>query len=207
MVMEAVIVRTASSVAAHRPKDQIIGKYEHFIELHPSQRMLVPRKRACAVLTKRVSHVEQTGKAPQGISKVQQAHKPDSSRTRMLTESDMFARAVVIKVQSGCEIELTRTFEQEVIPRFRKEKDFRGLPAFTVPDGSEALSLRLWDQQERRRGFWARSFCASMALAKVALGKPSVQVCEVGNPPLHAPGQVSEQGEGIEAMADLEIYR
>jgi hypothetical protein len=33
----------------------------------------------------------------------------------------MFARAVVIKVKLGCEVELTRTFEQEVIPLFRKE--------------------------------------------------------------------------------------
>jgi hypothetical protein len=57
----------------------------------------------------------------------------------------MFARAVVIKVQPGCEVELTRTFEQEVIPLFRKDKDFRGLLAFTFPDGTEALSLSLWD--------------------------------------------------------------
>ena len=71
----------------------------------------------------------------------------------------MFARAVVIKVKPGCEVELTRTFEQEVIPRFRKEKDFRGLLAFTVPDGTEALSLSLWDQKENSRGFLTRSLC------------------------------------------------
>ena len=50
----------------------------------------------------------------------------------------MFARAMVIKVNPGCEVELTRTFEEQVIPRLRKEKDFRGLVAFTVPDGTEA---------------------------------------------------------------------
>ncbi|MGD0224595.1 MAG: hypothetical protein ABSF71_19870 [Terriglobia bacterium] len=60
----------------------------------------------------------------------------------------MFARAVVIKVQPGCEVELARTFEQEVIPRFRKEEEFRGLLTFPVPDGTEALSLSLWDQKE-----------------------------------------------------------
>ncbi len=62
--------------------------------------------------------------------------------------SDVFSRAVLINVKPGCEVELTRTFEQEVVPRFRKEKDFRGLLAFTVPDGTEALSLSLWDQKE-----------------------------------------------------------
>ena len=119
----------------------------------------------------------------------------------------MFARAVVIKVQPGCEMELTRAFEQEVIPQFRKEKDFRGLLAFTVPDGTEALSLSLWDQKEKRGGFWTRSLGALGALARVALGKPLVHVCEVGNSPLHTLGQVTDQGEGFEATADLRVYQ
>jgi hypothetical protein len=119
----------------------------------------------------------------------------------------MFARAVVIKVQPGCDAELTRTFEQEVIPRFRKEKDFRGLLAFTVPDGTEALSLSLWDQKETSRGFFTRSFAALTALARVALGKSPVQVCEVGISPLHPLGQVTDRGEGIEATADLRVYQ
>ncbi len=119
----------------------------------------------------------------------------------------MFARAVVIKVLPGCEVELTRTFEQQVIPRFRKEKDFRGLLAFSVPDGTEALSLSLWDQKETSRGFFTRSFGVLTALARVILGKPSVQVCEVGNSPLHVLGQVTDQGEGIEATADLRVYQ
>jgi len=119
----------------------------------------------------------------------------------------MFARAVVIKVQPGCEVELTRTFEQQVIPRFRKEKDFRGLLAFTVPDGTEALSLSLWDQKERLGGSWTRSVGALTALARVALGNPLVHVCEVGNSPLQTPGQVIDPGEGIEATADLRVYQ
>jgi heme-degrading monooxygenase HmoA len=119
----------------------------------------------------------------------------------------MFALAAVIKVQPGCEVELTRTFAQEVIPRFRKEKDFRGLFALTVPNGTEALSLSLWDQKERRGGFLTRSFGAVAALARVALGKPSVQVCEVGNSPLQIQGQVTDHGEDMAATADLKIYQ
>jgi hypothetical protein len=119
----------------------------------------------------------------------------------------MLARAVVIKVQPGCEVELTRTFEQEVIPRFRKEKDFRGLLAFTVPDGTEALSLSLWDQKETARGFFTRSFAALTAMARVALGKSPVQVCEVGISPIPTLGQVADQGEAVEATADLRVYQ
>ena len=66
---------------------------------------------------------------------------PGTGGMRMSGENDMLTRAVLINVKSGCEVELTRTFEQEVIPRFRKEKDFRGLLAFTVPYGTEAQTL------------------------------------------------------------------
>ena len=62
--------------------------------------------------------------------------------------SDMFARAVVIKVKPSCEVELTRAFEQEVLPLFRREKDFRGLIALILPDETKAFSLSLWDQKE-----------------------------------------------------------
>ena len=119
----------------------------------------------------------------------------------------MFARAVVIRVQPGCDAELTTTFEQEIIPRFQKEKDFRGLLAFTVPDGTEALSFSLWDHKENSRGFITRSFAVLTALARVALGKSPVQVCEVGDRPLSTLGQVKDQGEGIEAAADLRVYQ
>ena len=119
----------------------------------------------------------------------------------------MFTRAVLINVKAGCEVELARTFEQEVIPRFRKEKDFRGLLAFTVPDGTEALSLSLWDQKESRGGIWARCFGALMTLAKVVLGIPSVQTYEVSNSALHTMEQTMDQGEVIEATRDLEIYQ
>ena len=119
----------------------------------------------------------------------------------------MFARALVIKVKPDCCAELTRTFEQEVMPRFQKEKDFRGLLAFTVPDGTEALCLSLWDQKEQMGGFWTGVSGALMALTRVALGKPLVHVYEVGNSSIVTLGQVTDQGEGIESTVDLRIYQ
>jgi len=114
---------------------------------------------------------------------------------------------MVIKLKPGCDVELTRTFEEEVIPRFRKEKDFRGLLALTTPDGTEALSLSFWDQKEKRGGFCNRSFGALAALARVILGKPLVQVCEVGNPAPPITGQATDHGEGSEVTADLRVYQ
>ena len=119
----------------------------------------------------------------------------------------MVARAVVIKVKPGCQVELARTFEQKVIPRFREEKDFRGLLAFTVPDGTETLSLSLWDQKERSSGFFTRSFAALAALARVVLGKRSVEVCEVWNSPIRTLGRVANLGKDSKSTTDLRIYQ
>ena len=119
----------------------------------------------------------------------------------------MVARALVIKVKPGCCAELNKTFEHEVMPRFQKEKDFRGLLAFTVPDGTEALSLSLWDPKEQMGGFWNGVFGAFIAPIKVALGKPLVHVCEVGNSSTATLGQETDQGEGIESTVDLRIYQ
>ena len=121
--------------------------------------------------------------------------------------SDVFARAAFIKVEPGCKVELTRTLEQEVIPLLRKEKDFRGLLAFTFPNGTKALSVSLWDQKERAKGICARGVDALAALARVALGTPSVQVYEVSNSTSHTAGQTSGHGDVVEAPADLRIYQ
>lgn len=119
---------------------------------------------------------------------------------------NMFARAACIKVEPGCEVELTRILEQEVIPRFRREKDFRGLLAFSLPDGREALSLSLWDQKERWGGICARSFGALGALVRLALGKQPVPVYAVLNSAFHTRGQATDPGEVVAATPDLKIY-
>ena len=58
----------------------------------------------------------------------------------------MLGRAAFIKVDPDCEMELSRTFEQEVIPLYQKDKGFRGLFVFILPGGNKALTLSLWDQ-------------------------------------------------------------
>jgi hypothetical protein len=119
----------------------------------------------------------------------------------------VFARAVFIKVKPGCEAELTRIFEREVVPQFRQERDFLGLLAFILPDGTEALSISLWDQKESAGGICARGVGALAALARVALGTPSVQVYEVSNSTFHTMGQITGQGDVVEAPPDLRIYQ
>ena len=119
----------------------------------------------------------------------------------------MFARAVSIKMKPDCEEELTRIFEQEVIPRFRQEGDFLGLLAFIRPDGTEALSLSLWEQKESAGVDCPTSLSALTALARVVRGTPSVQIYKVSNSTLYAMEKMLGQGQGVEAIPDLHVYQ
>jgi hypothetical protein len=119
----------------------------------------------------------------------------------------VLAQVALIKVEPGCKVELTRTLEQEVIPLLREEKGFKGLLAITLPNGTKALSLSLWDQEERAAGIWARGVGALAALAKVALRRPAVQVYEVSHSTLPTAGQFTSQEVGVDATPDLRIYQ
>jgi len=119
----------------------------------------------------------------------------------------VFARASFIKVEHGCEVELTRTFEQGIIPQLRKERGFRGLLAFTFPNGTKALSLSFWDQGASAAGIHHRGIGALAARARVALRACSVQVYEVSNATFRATGQITGQGDVVEAHPDLRVFQ
>ena len=119
----------------------------------------------------------------------------------------MFARAVSIKVKPGCKAELSEIFEQEVIPRFRQERDFLGLLTFIRPDGTEALSLSLWDKKENAGANCPSDLSALTALAGVVRGTPSVQIYEVSNSTLHTMEEMLGQGKGVETIPDLKVYQ
>jgi uroporphyrinogen-III synthase len=121
--------------------------------------------------------------------------------------SGVLAHLALIKVEPGCKVELTRTLEQEVIPLLREEKGFRDLLAFTLPNGTKALSLSLWDQDERQIGVWARGVRTLAALAKIALRRPAAQVYEVSKSTFQTAGQFSSQKGGVDALPDLRIYQ
>ena len=119
----------------------------------------------------------------------------------------MFARVVSIKVKPDCEAELTRIFEQGVIPLFRQERDFLGLLVFIRPDGAEALSFSLWDQEESAGANCPANLSALTFLAGVIRGTPSVQVYEVANSTLGSMEKMLGQAKGVEAIPDLKVYQ
>jgi len=123
-----------------------------------------------------------------------------------MREGTIFARAVSIKVKPGCEAELSRIIEQDVLPLFRMERDFLGLLAFISPDGTEALSFSLWDQEKNADANCPADLSTLTALASVIRGTPSVEVYTVSNSTLRAMVTMLGQGEGVEAIPDLKVY-
>jgi len=119
----------------------------------------------------------------------------------------MFARAVSIKVKYDGESELIRIFEQEVVPRFLREPDFLGLLAFILTDGTEALSLSLWDQERGTGANCPADLGVLTALAGVVGGTPSIQVYWVSHSTLRTMKNMLGQEEGGEASRDLEVYQ
>jgi len=110
-------------------------------------------------------------------------------------------------MKPDCEAELTRIFEQELIPRFRQERDFLGLLAFIRPDGTEALSFSLWDQEESAGANCPANLSGLTVLAGVIRGTPSVRVYEVANSTLRTMEGMLGEGNGVEAIPDLKVYQ
>jgi hypothetical protein len=124
-----------------------------------------------------------------------------------MPEGTIFARVVSIKVKRGCAAELDRIIEQDVIPLFRRERDFLGLLAFIRRDGTEALSFSFWNQEESAAANCPADLCALTALSGVIRGTPSVQVYTVSNSTLRGMVTMLGQGEGVEAIPDLKVYQ
>ena len=119
----------------------------------------------------------------------------------------MLARAVYIRVNPGSETELTRILEEDAIPLFQKERDFLGILAFILPDGTEALSLSLWDKEESAGANCPTSLSELTVLAGVVQGSPSVQVYSVSKSTLQTMKKMLGQGKDVEANPDLEVYQ
>jgi hypothetical protein len=75
----------------------------------------------------------------------------------------VLARAALINLQPSCGTKLPQTIEQEVLPLFRSDKDFRGAITLIFPQGTRALLLSLWGQTGN-----AGVNCATSLSARVA---------------------------------------
>ncbi len=98
----------------------------------------------------------------------------------------MIAHKVSLHLKSGSVAEFTQIIETAIIPLLRKQQGFQDEIAFVVPDGTNAVSVSLWDKpthvEAYRRGVYPTVL---KALANVVEGIPQVDTYEVSNSTFH----------------------
>ena len=98
----------------------------------------------------------------------------------------MFARTVSVRLKTGRAGEFTRLLDQHVIPVLRKQKGFQDELSFVAPNGSEAISISMWDLKENAETYGRGAYADVLkVLAPMFEGTPQVQTYEVTNSTFH----------------------
>ena len=98
----------------------------------------------------------------------------------------MYARTVRIQLKPHSVAAFTRTLENTIIPLLRTQPGFQDEIAFVVPDGTEAVSVSVWDHNEHVEAYHRSTYPAVLkALTKVVEGTPQVHTYEVSNSTFH----------------------
>jgi heme-degrading monooxygenase HmoA len=98
----------------------------------------------------------------------------------------MFARNVSVHLKPNSLAEFTRTLDEKVIPVLRKQKGFQDEIAFVAPNGTEVVSITLWDHQEDAEAYNRGTYPEVLkTLVKVLEGTPQIQSYEVSNSTFH----------------------
>lgn len=98
----------------------------------------------------------------------------------------MFARTVYLHLKSNCVAQFTQTIDEKIIPMLRKQEGFQDELAFVIPNGTEAVSITLWDRREDAERYSRSGYAETLrALAKVIEGSPQVQNHQVSNSTFH----------------------
>ena len=98
----------------------------------------------------------------------------------------MFARNVSVHLKPNSVAEFTRTLDEKVIPVLRKQKGFQDEIAFVAPNGTEVVSITLWDRKEDAETYNRGTYPEVLkTLAKVLGGTPQIHNYEVSNSTFH----------------------
>jgi heme-degrading monooxygenase HmoA len=91
----------------------------------------------------------------------------------------MFGRHVTMKLKVNSAGELTRIYENKIIPLLRKQKGFRDESLFVAPEGSKAIATSSWDTKEDAKAFHTAGYPEALkALSNVVKGTPIVESFE-----------------------------
>ena len=105
----------------------------------------------------------------------------------------MFARNLAIHLKPNSLTELTRIFDNEVLPMLRKQTGFQDEIAFsTSPAGTDLVAISLWDTKEHAEAYNTTAYPEVLkSLNKVLDGAPRVRVSDVISSTIHSTSAVA----------------
>lgn len=98
----------------------------------------------------------------------------------------MMAHKIFFQLKLGSIAEFTQIIETVVIPLLRKQPGFQDEIAFVLPDGTDAVSVSLWDHPMHVEAYRRRVYPAVLkALGTVLEGTPHASTYDVSNSTFH----------------------
>lgn len=98
----------------------------------------------------------------------------------------MYARNVSMHLKPKTAPEFTRTLEKDILPLLRRQQGFMDEITFVAEDGTGAIAISLWEQQENAEAYGRDTYPEVLKkLANVVDGTPQVLYCEVSNSTFH----------------------
>jgi hypothetical protein len=98
----------------------------------------------------------------------------------------MYARNVTLHLKANTASEFTRMVEKDVLPLLRKQNGFKDELAFVAPNGTEAVTISMWDRKESADAYSRDIYPTVLkSLDKVIEGTPKVNTYEVSNSTFH----------------------
>lgn len=98
----------------------------------------------------------------------------------------MYARIISMKLKKDAQAEFTKTFENEVLPKLRKQNGFRDEISLLAPERSEVTGISFWNEKVNVEDYNRLMYPEVMkTLSNVVEGTPDVRLFEVSNSTFH----------------------
>ena len=98
----------------------------------------------------------------------------------------MFVRNVALHLKANSAGTFTQTLETDVLPVLRKQNGFKDELDLVGVDGTQAVSISMWDRKESAEAYARDTYPAVLkSLANVVEGTPTVSTFEVSNSTFH----------------------
>jgi heme-degrading monooxygenase HmoA len=98
----------------------------------------------------------------------------------------MYARIVSMKLKKDAGTEFTKTFENEVLPKLRKQNGFRDEVSLLATDRQEVTGISFWNEKVNAEEYNRLMYPEVIkTLSKVIEGTPDVTLCQVSNSTFH----------------------